>query len=743
MSHHGYVVPRRIGRRRLSRLTFSTVCLGLLLGSEALAQSAPPEDWCDRAAAGPAGTRPGSLGLSAAHAQLRFFGTNATNLETDMALAAVLEGATVDWDAAATAYAAALEPACALDATRATLRPVQVLNVGPIAFIRPGTGAIHLPRQTRAVVIDLRGLPAAPGLEQALANAIGAASSAPVERVSRRVRVHEGVTDEINFNRYWNDVEVQASTPYAATGRAELPVALLTGRTLAPAAARFAVDLRMARRAWLVGEPVSTAVAETRWMPIADKGLLIRTEQLEDAQGVVPDLIPADLDLSLPLGDGAPERSAVQRGLGNLEFLGQPGPVDRTAPVQRPPMRVREPLNEPFPPIAASSSIARANLLIVHGTTRLFYPYFHVVGDGIDARLQETLASVDASPVTDRKGLQQRLLRFNEVLADGHGFVFPIGGVLVGGFFPVTLEQVAGEPVIRRSLVPGVEPGDTLVSVAGRPMSEWLAEEMSRASAATPGYLHDVAARRLLELSGPTEFGLRSVDGITRTVTVLPQPHAQLLQVGDAPTHRPAGRLTDLGAPTLHYINMSDEVLPSIAAFNEALAGAAGASGLVIDMRGYPAGNHYEAARRLIPETFYSPIFRVPYWAGPDQMETHENWYEWTPLSNPSYGGPIVLLVGPNSVSAAENFSIMLTAAGRVTVIGRRSAGTNGNITRLSLPGRMMVYFTGMEVLFPDRTRFHGVGIVPDIESAPTAVDIAAGRDTELLRAIQFLTSGN
>jgi C-terminal processing protease CtpA/Prc len=50
--------------------------------------------------------------------------------------------------------------------------------------------------------------------------------------------------------------------------------------------------------------------------------------------------------------------------------------------------------------------------------------------------------------------------------------------------------------------------------------------------------------------------------------------------------------------------------------------------------------------------------------------------------------------------------------------------------------------YTGMEVLFPDRARFHGVGIVPDIEVAPTAADIAEGRDPELLRAIHFLQTG-
>ncbi|MBZ4398847.1 hypothetical protein K8625_24335 [Myxococcus sp. AS-1-15] len=89
-----------------------------------------------------------------------------------------------------------------------------------------------------------------------------------------------------------------------------------------------------------------------------------------------------------------------------------------------------------------------------------------------------------------------------------------------------------------------------------------------------------------------------------------------------------------------------------------------------------------------------------------------------------------------------QDMSFMMTGARRVTVIGRRSAGTNGNVTRLLLPGQMAVSFTGMGILFPDQSRFHGVGIVPHIEVAPTLQDIAHGTDPELLRAIQFLHTG-
>ena len=734
-------MPRPYAVAHRSRLTLTTLCLGLLASGGAWAQSSLPaaEDWCTRAEGGPAGTQPVPVAMAAAPAQVRFFGTGATHPAADLALASALQGTAVDWDAAVLAYAAALEPACAVTVQATPLPQAQVFSAGPLAYVRPGTGDLTLPRNARGVVIDLRGLPAAPGLEEALAKAIGAASTAPVERVPGYVRGHWGMTNERSptFSTYTNGVAPQSRPAYAATGTKQLPVALLTGPTLAPAAARFAVDLRMAQRAWIAGEPVATGVAESRWMPVATRGLVVRTEHLEDAQGLLPDIIPADLPLSFPVTDV----DALAQRVHELAAQGSPAPVDRTQPALRPKIVFRHPYYEPLPPRETNAGVARADLLIIHGAARLFFPYFHVVGDNIDGRLLETLASVDAQqPISDFSQLLRLLMRFVAVLEDGHGQGG--GGVAPAGYFPVTLEQVAGEVVIRRSLVPGVNPGDTVVSVAGRPIAEWLAEEKSRTPAATPGFMHEMAVKRLRELRGPTVFGLRSVDGTVRTVEVQPQSIAVLRQVGDVASRRAAGSLADLGAPDLHYLNLSDEVVTSSAAFRQALAGASGASGLVVDMRGYPAISIYEAAARFIDHTFYSPIFRIPERIGPDHFEVHESFYTLAPQTNPSYGGPVVLLVGPGTVSAAETFATVLKAAGRVTVVGRQSAGTNGNITALYMPGRMTVTFTGMEVLFPDRTRYHGVGIIPDIVAAPTVADIAEGRDSELLRAIQLLQTG-
>jgi len=688
--------------------------------------------WCERVAAGPAGTAPNVLALSEAHALVRFFSTMAGS-GADEALVASLLGTNVDWEAAVSTYAQELASACALEADPQPLPAARIVQMGAVAVIHPGTGELALPPSAQAVAIELRGLPAAPGLEQALARAIAVASTQPVARLPSQVHFYKGMMDEweSEFEKeYANDITQRTLAAFEPAGSRELPVALLTSTTLAPAAARFALDLRLAGRAWIFGEPITTAVAEARWSPVGGRGLVIRTEVLTDEQGPVPDFVEADRSLV----DGLEAR------LGELPGLGAPPAVDRSLPAVRPMLRKRVPTTRTTPR-DDSLGVARANLITMHGALRRFFPYFHVVGDSIDERLQETLLEVEKQPMTRARHLQLHQ-RFIEAIRDGHGLI-GAPDIPIAGYLPVMLEDVGGEPVVRRSMLRNIKPGDTLVSIGERPMSEWLADEYSRVSAATPGWRFTRASRQLIELPARTVFGVRTPEGTVYFEEINPVSRETMSAFGSAPSVRETGRLGDLGAPDIAYLNLTTEVMQDFQSFQQGLVDAQGARGLVVDMRGYPGGlgDHSVALQRLIPTMFKSPRFRIPTWHGPDLRDTTEFQHTVEPGGTPSFHGPIALLVGPQAISAAENLSMTLVGANRVRVVGRRTAGTNGNITRLRLQGGFWVIYTGMEVLYPDGSTFHGVGVVPEVEVVPTLEDLAAERDPELLKAIELLKS--
>ncbi len=72
-------------------------------------------------------------------------------------------------------------------------------------------------------------------------------------------------------------------------------------------------------------------------------------------------------------------------------------------------------------------------------------------------------------------------------------------------------------------------------------------------------------------------------------------------------------------------------------------------------------------------------------------------------------------------------------------IVGSATAGTNGNVNPVALPGGYTITWTGMKVLKQDGSRHHGVGIQPTIPVSRTQAGVAAGKDEVLERGIAVL----
>jgi len=726
-------------------LAFSlALCAFLLLGSSPVYSQ--EDNWCDRAGGGPAGSS-FAVDFSAAHGGVRFFGVQSKYSIADQALALALNdpsALTTGELAALQSYSVSLGGVCIAPAGAASLSPAQVISFGDLALVRPGTGSVTIPSNVSTVVIDLRDLPAVDGLRAALDASVAQVLKKPVPRPIRMVREHVGMTDEVwaEVNAYSNRIiELsQSDIPGSAQGGQTITLALLTGLRTAPEAAQFAGTLRLARAAWLVGQDISSSLAESRWRGVGSSaqtgsGLVYRFEDLFDPgpphPSRWPDVIPADVRADNPSLD---DLSRILRGLGS--------PSQVSGAATRPQLQPMAPYRD-IQPATNRLGDARAQLVIYHGALRLFFPYFPVVGDSIDPRLLETLASLPSGPTVDAVTSWKALKRLGEAVADGHVFVrnFNLASPLFPGGLGLNLEQVGSEPVVRYSPTPALLKGDTITAIGGMSAADWFADEYLRAPAATDGFKFHVAYQRggIWQMSAPLDFGLRAPDGSTRTVTVPFQPYPLTTNIDY--NLRPEGFLTDLGAPGIYFINLSFAVIGSDQARFDAAVDAAingHASGMILDMRGSKAlGDQRLLNNRLICTHFSSMTFNVPVLSGPDSKSVRSSHYEVDPL-NP-YCGPMVLLVSAQTLSNAEDFSAQLVGAHRVTVVGRQSAGTNGNITGIQLPGALANSFTGMEVRNVNGSVFHGVGIVPDVNVSYTAQDIADGRDRDLEAAIQVL----
>src|SRR5262249_6539031 len=187
--------------------------------------------------------------------------------------------------------------------------------------------------------------------------------------------------------------------------------------------------------------------------------------------------------------------------LSDLPNLGQPPPVPAGSNQRSGVIAFAAvPLVEETP---MSPAQLQAGLIIAHGVLRMWYPYFHVVGDRIDERLLETLGSLGSQSMVARPAAVDLLRRFGEAIQDGHNFIIDYHPAPVG-YLGVRIENVDGLPVVRRSGTPGINPGDTLIAIGGTPAQQLYATEYARTSAATDGYRFELATTHVLELAGPT-----------------------------------------------------------------------------------------------------------------------------------------------------------------------------------------------------------------------------------------------
>jgi carboxyl-terminal processing protease len=104
-------------------------------------------------------------------------------------------------------------------------------------------------------------------------------------------------------------------------------------------------------------------------------------------------------------------------------------------------------------------------------------------------------------------------------------------------------------------------------------------------------------------------------------------------------------------------------------------------------------------------------------------------------------GIPAVVLAGPNTGSAAEDFLVMLRQLPdrKIPVIGLHTFGSTGQPLPLELPGGGSARICTKRDTFADGTDFVGTGIVPDFEIIPTVDDLFHGKDPALDKALEIL----
>jgi C-terminal processing protease CtpA/Prc len=360
-----------------------------------------------------------------------------------------------------------------------------------------------------------------------------------------------------------------------------------------------------------------------------------------------------------------------------------------------------------------------------------FYPYFDVVKTDWTAELPVALGAAAEDKDADAFGITLR--KVVAALHDGHGNVTP-GAAAINP--PILWTWADGRIVVlAASGVDGINPGDALVSIDGKPALEALDEIESLDSGATPQWVRYRALGELLARAPGASVRLEvepaGAPGTLKALTLRYDPPFRQVQ-----EPRP-DKVSEL-EPGIFYLDLNRITDADYAA---ALPSLVKAKGIVFDMRGYPGGiqNPVEFFGHLIDKPVQTAQFLVPIVTKPDHdsMGFRDGGWSIQPKA-PYLTAKRVFLTDGRAISYAETCMAIVENYKLAEIVGEPTAGTNGNVNPFSIPGSYTITWTGMKVLKHDGSQHHGVEIQPTVPVSRTRAGIAAGRDEMIERAIEL-----
>ena len=286
--------------------------------------------------------------------------------------------------------------------------------------------------------------------------------------------------------------------------------------------------------------------------------------------------------------------------------------------------------------------------------------------------------------------------------------------------------------------------GDEILVTDGRSVSEMIELVRKYVAQSNENTLLRDAARYSLQGKGDSLRIEYIRDGERRQVT-LPTWDNYRDYNARIPVKEPFRMLEDSIA-YLYYASLTSEIAPHL--FEQ----IKGTKALIVDLRCYPGDffvldkffANYFMERPCVPVKLY-----VPYWWSPgiffyepsqsfgrsEQKEESLCYVE----NSDAYKGKVFILVNESTQSAAEFVTMHLQSIPGAITVGSQTAGADGDIVKVMMPGDLSFYFSSIKVLYPDGTDTQRVGVRVDYEVKPTIEGLHTGRDEVLEYALSLV----
>ncbi len=366
-----------------------------------------------------------------------------------------------------------------------------------------------------------------------------------------------------------------------------------------------------------------------------------------------------------------------------------------------------------------------------------WFPYRDVLSDDWDRVLTDSLPKIALAQNAD--AYQLAMMELIAKVHDTHANLWsslkvrpPTGPCQI----PVNVRFIEGRPVIsgyagQPGESSGIKIGDIITALDGVPVAK-LMERWTPYYAASnePTRLRDIAMQMTRGECGKATI---SVSRNNSAIEISAERVSPKELNAFAFTHDLPGETFRLLSKDVAYLKLSTVKLDQAAKYVES---AAGTKGLIVDIRNYPSEFVVFALGTLFVD---KQTDFVRFTQG--DLSNPGAFHFGAPLSltpqQPHYSGKVVILVDEVTQSSAEYTTMAFRSSPRAIVIGSTTAGADGNVSAIPLPGGIRSMISGIGVFYPDKKPTQRIGIIPNREVKPTIAGIRAGRDEVLEAAIR------
>lgn len=281
----------------------------------------------------------------------------------------------------------------------------------------------------------------------------------------------------------------------------------------------------------------------------------------------------------------------------------------------------------------------------------------------------------------------------------------------------------------------GLKIGDIITKIGGIPI-EQLVKERSKYYPASnvPTRLRNISKDILR--SNANEIDINFISGNSKlqskSIKLYPTDVIDLYGWNKRDIDKPSYKMLD---NNIGYITLSSIKEEDIQNIKDKFKNT---RGIIIDIRNYPLnsimyslGSYFVSSPTPFVKFINGNIDNPGEFTFTDNLEL--------PSTGKTYKGKLVVLVNEITQSQAEFTAMAFRAGNNTTIIGSTTAGADGNVSTIFLPGGLRTWISGIGVNYPNGEETQRIGIVPDIEVNPTIDGIRKGKDELLEKAIEII----